>query len=137
MPRIICFLIYLFFGLTISLYDIKHHIIRNQALIKFSSVSVLVFFFVNRSMNFLVIAIAVIVSLLMALIFKGMIGSGDLKLLIALAFWCSDTHQWMQCLAIAWILGGLFSALLLLAKSASKQRIAFAPFIFAAFIAAI
>ena len=137
MPRIICFLLYLFFGLTISLYDIKHHIIRNQALIKFSSVSVLVFFFVNRSMNFSVIAIAVIVSLLMALIFRGMIGSGDLKLLIALAIWCSDTHQWMQCLAISWILGGLFSALLLLAKSASKQRIAFAPFIFAAFVAAI
>lgn len=137
MPRIICFLLYLFFGLTISLYDIKHHIIRNQALIKFSSVSVLVFFFVNRSMNFSVIAIAVIVSLLMALIFRGMIGSGDLKLLITLAIWCSDTHQWMQCLAIAWILGGLFSTLLLLAKSASKQRIAFAPFIFAAFVAAI
>ena len=137
MPRIICFLLYLFFGLTISLYDIKHHIIRNQALIKFSSVSVLVFFFVNRSMNFPVIAIALIVSLLMALIFRGMIGSGDLKLLITLAIWCSDTHQWMQCLAIAWILGGLFGALLLLAKSASKQRIAFAPFIFAAFVAAI
>lgn len=137
MPRIICFLLYLFFGLTISLYDIKHHIIRNHALIKFSAISVLVFYSVNRSMNFLVIAIAVVVSFLMALIFKGMIGSGDLKLLITLAIWCSDTHQWMQSLAISWILGGLFSALLLLAKSASKQRIAFAPFIFAAFVAAI
>ena len=137
MPRIICFLLYLYFGVTISLYDIQHHKIRNRVLLKFASVSLLVFLFLNRSINFLVIAIAVIVSLLMALIFKGMIGSGDLKLLIALAIWCSDTHQWMQCLAIAWILGGLFSAPLLLAKSASKQRIAFAPFIFAAFIAAI
>ena len=137
MPRIIYFLLYLFFGLTISLYDIKHHIIRNHTLLKFFSVSLLVFLFLNRSMNFVVIAIAVVVSLLIALIFKGMIGSGDLKLLITLAIWCRDTHQWMQCLAIAWILGGLFSALLLLAKSASKQRIAFAPFIFAAFVAAI
>jgi len=70
-------------------------------------------------------------------IFSGKIGAGDVKLFIVLAIWCRDINQWLEYFALSWILGGLFAILQLRQKSALKQRIAFAPFIFLAFFGAI
>lgn len=137
MPRLIAGICFLYFGISISAFDIRNRIIRNRSLLKFFSISLLIFLITSRSINSWVLLFALALTLIFYAISSGKIGAGDVKLFIVLAIWCRDINQWLEYFALSWILGGLFAILQLRRKSALKQRIAFAPFIFIAFFAAI
>ena len=137
MPRLVAEICFLYFGISISVSDIRNRIIRNLSLLKFFTTSLLIFIITSRSINFWVLLFALASTPIFYAIFSGKIGAGDVKLFIVLSIWCRDINQWLEYFALSWILGGLFAILQLRRKSPLKQRIAFAPFIFLAFFAAI
>jgi len=137
MPDILIAGLYIYFGLTISLQDFNHHLIRNQSLIRFLVSSSATFIIAGRSVSFAVISFATLFAILLRLVFAENIGAGDLKLFIVLSIWSSNVESWLSSFTISWILGGLVSAIVLLRKRQLNKRFAFAPFIFLGFLPAI
>lgn len=129
--------LYLYFAITISIFDCKFHIIRNRELVKFFLLSTIVEIFAGQLHGFKIAAVLLPIALLMASIFGTKIGSGDVKLYLVLAIWSSDLQSWFTYFAYSWILGGIYSALLIIRGKGRPQRIAFAPFIFFGFFPAI
>jgi prepilin signal peptidase PulO-like enzyme (type II secretory pathway) len=134
MTSLLTGIIYFYFAFTISLFDIKFKLIKNRKLLQFFGISVVTFLALNREVNLRAALFAIGIAALSNSIFQHRIGVGDLKLLIVLAFWSSDIREWLQCFAISWILGGVVGLLHILRKSPRAKRIAFAPFIFIAFL---
>ena len=128
---------YLFFALKISMSDLTYRKIRNKDLLLFIAAS----FLVNLPTLGLEVLQTLSVSTLLLsalhLLSHGQIGAGDLKLFLALVIWSTNFMQWLALTSAAWVFGGLFAITLLLLKRRATSNIAFAPFIFLAFIAVI
>lgn len=129
--------LYLYFAITISIYDCKSHLIRNRELVKFLALSAALNIFSGHFQGFAIAAALLPIALLVVSIFGNKIGSGDLKLYLVLAIWCCDIQSWFTYFAYSWILGGIYGVLLIFRGKGRLQRIAFAPFIFLGFLSAI
>jgi Flp pilus assembly protein protease CpaA len=140
MLRFLGLTIYAFAALMISISDLRYRIIRNRDL--------LLFFLASLSINYSGLSFGdlrslFIIALLcvsLGLLFQGKIGSGDLKLFWVISIWTSGFSEWLQGLAMAWILGGLFAMALVILNLGHKQKktsIPFAPFIFLGFLPVI
>lgn len=131
---------YLIFAIVISISDIRNRLILNRHLLLFLFLSLLLNAAdLNRNDFYKFIGIS-IMCLSLHSIFRGRIGAGDLKLFWVLGLWSSTFIEWLQFLAMSWLLGGLFSlgymsVFFLLGQR--KFSIPFAPFIFLGFMASI
>jgi Flp pilus assembly protein protease CpaA len=136
------------FGLTIysvatifiSISDLRYRIIRNRDLIIFLIVSVIIQFSNLTLETFRSMIWVSLCCLVLALLSQGKIGAGDLKLFWIVSFWTSSFSNWLEGLAISWILGGLFAIANAAFNSRRRQRnmtIPFAPFIFLGFLPVI
>jgi len=137
MLRICALSFYCVFALLISKSDIQFRIIRNKDLLIFATISVVlnipnhgIYFFRN-------LIPAVLLLLLLHLLFRNRIGAGDLKLFLVLIIWSDSFNQWLQFISLSWVLGGLFAIGYILQNRRFNTNIAFAPFIFVAFLGAI
>jgi Flp pilus assembly protein protease CpaA len=133
-------MIYSVAAMFISTSDLRCRIIRNRDLIIFLIVGV-----ISNSSNlsfesFRSLIWISLCCLVLALVFQGKIGAGDIKLFWVVSFWTSGFPNWLEGLTIAWILGGLFAIAYAVFNSRHKQRklsIPFAPFIFLGFLPVI
>lgn len=103
--------------LWIAYYDYRFHLVRNIDLIVLLMIQSLTY--LN---NFLIAIYAVFIYLVLNLISKGKIGSGDVKLSFLCATPLSSFSLILNSISIAWIAGGLFSL------TRWSSAIPFAPF---------
>jgi hypothetical protein len=103
--------------LWIAYYDYRFHLVRNIDLIVLLMIQSLTY--LN---NFLIAIYAVFIYLVLNLISKGKIGSGDVKLSFLCATPLSSFSLILNSISIAWIAGGLFSL------TRRLSAIPFAPF---------
>ncbi len=103
--------------LWIAYYDYRFHLVRNIDLIVLLMIQSLTY--LN---NFLIAISAVFIYLVLNLISKGKIGSGDVKLSFLCATPLSSFSLILNSISIAWIAGGLFSL------TRRSSAIPFAPF---------
>jgi hypothetical protein len=100
----------------IAIYDIKYHLIRNIDLLILSAL--LIPYYKNWSIGMC----NLFFYLLMNLIFRKKIGSGDIKLSLLIALPLDSLSGLLNAISFTWILGGSYS---LIHRS---HTIAFAPF---------
>ena len=122
-----------FVTLAIFIIDLEHQIIPDELSIILFSLGFIFWSNVNFLSLFPAFFSAFII-LLIHLVTKGKgMGLGDVKLMISLGIWFGLMEN-INLLMIAFIIGGIVAALLLLLKKAKlKTKIAFGPFLILAF----
>ena len=137
MLKVITVVGYVFFGLLISITDIRSRLILNRHLLLFAGFTVICNLQkIDISTLKILFAVTVILAIL-HLLFAKEIGAGDLKLLWVISFWSHSFAFWLQLFSLAWVLGGAFSAISAISFWKLRRNIPFAPFIFLAFVPAI
>ena len=102
--------------LCIAFYDVRFHLIRNIDL------TVLLLLLIPSLSNWLFGCLNLLFYLLINIVSKGAIGSGDIKLSFLLALQIGSFAALLNSLSFTWILGGIFALV------SRAPTIAFAPF---------
>lgn len=130
-------IVYLFFAIRISLSDINLRVIRNKDLVAFLVLTIILNFKILNHNSIWQITVVTVILIVIHLIFRRQIGAGDLKLFWVLSFWSHSSTTWLQYFSLAWVLGGIFSAVIMLTNRRFHGGIPFAPFIFLGFLAVV
>jgi hypothetical protein len=137
MLKVITVVGYVFFGLLISVTDMRFRLILNRHLLLFAGFTVICNFQkIDISTLKILFAVTVILAIF-HLLFAKEIGAGDLKLFWVISFWSQSIAIWLQLFSLAWVLGGAFSAISAISFWKFRRNIPFAPFIFLAFVPVI
>jgi len=137
MLKVITVVGYVFFGLLISVTDMRFRLILNRHLLLFAGFTVICNFQkIDISTLKILFAVTVILAIF-HLLFAKEIGAGDLKLFWVISFWSHSFAFWLQLFSLAWVLGGAFSAISAISFWKFRRNIPLAPFIFLAFVPAI
>ena len=137
MLKVITVVGYVFFGLLISVTDMRFRLILNRHLLLFAGFTVICNFQkIDISTLKILFAVTVILAIF-HLLFAKEIGAGDLKLFWVISFWSHSFAFWLQLFSLAWVLGGAFSAISATSFWKFRLNIPFAPFIFLAFVPVI
>lgn len=137
MLKVITVVGYVFFGLLISVTDMRFRLILNRHLLLFAGFTVICNFQkIDISTLKILFAVTVILAIF-HLLFAKEIGAGDLKLFWVISFWSHSFAFWLQLFSLAWVLGGAFSAISATSFWKFRRNIPFAPFIFLAFVPVI
>jgi Flp pilus assembly protein protease CpaA len=132
--------IYFLAAIVISHSDLQFRIIRNRDLGIFLALGIIIKSSEITLSDLSKVVCITLICFALHLLFKGKIGTGDLKLFWVLSFWVPSFTKWLEGLSFSWILGGLFAISYLAFKNRNRQRnmsIPFAPFIFLGFLPAI
>lgn len=123
--------------LTITAIDLEKYIIPNEAVLFFIIIGIIYHLVINEIMvgNRLIgLFIGLFAPYLMAVISRGGIGGGDIKLLGAMGFWVGFPGI-LYIFFISSLTGGIISLILLvIGKKKKRDSIAFAPFLVLGFL---
>lgn len=109
-------LIYIFL-LRVCLYDIRHHLIRNSDLLY-----LLLLLSLNYRQNFWVAVTSFCIYFALNFVFRGNIGSGDIKFSFICGFMLSDLSTLFDSIFLTWAVAGFF------ALFQRSKSLPFAPF---------
>ena len=124
-------------SLVVAIIDLEHYLILNSIVIVLFLAGVLFHFF-SQEITFVSRLIGMIVGftipLFLALISRGGMGGGDIKLCAVMGFWLGFPGIF-QALFLGSILGGIFGIVLLITKKKNKKDpIPFGPFLVTGFL---
>ena len=123
--------------LTITAIDLKKHIIPNGAVLFIIIIGIINHLFVKEitfANRLIGLFIGLFTPYLMAVLSRGGIGGGDIKLLGAMGFWVGFPGI-LYVFFISSLVGGIISLFLLgIGKKKKKDSIAFAPFLVVGFL---
>lgn len=129
-PELYYTMIEILFLLLFSVTDFEQHVILNEMLLSFAAIGLCYTIHLNLSISDHVLASLVggLFFLLLAVIGKGALGGGDIKLIAALGLWLGSKPL-ASVIVYGAIAGGAAALLLLLAQKTTKhQYIAYGPY---------
>ena len=130
LPEFIYLLLAVFFLLLITMTDFEQYVIFDRMLLPFAIIGCIAAFHLNLSIYDHAIAALAGggVLLLIAILTKGAIGGGDIKLIAVIGIWFG-TDRLFTILIIGFILGGIAAFIMLLTKQKErKSYFAYGPY---------
>ncbi|EKU50170.1 prepilin peptidase [Staphylococcus massiliensis] len=125
------YLLFIFFLLALSMYDIRSQMVPDHMLIL---LSILIIYFSPYVFEDIFIKVSIILGLhMLYAISRASIGYGDIKLLCVLLMGL-PLYEFMMLFMFTFILGGIFALILMAFKRRKIKGVPLIPFVFAAFL---